>query len=221
MLLFAAFAPTAAYAQGSLPVFDHIVVIVQENRTPDDLFGSSPPAGGLCSGQDDFEPGVDIQDWGYMGSTKQCFAPHPLGPDPVNPDHSHAPGFTTMCDADTTGKCRLDACDQGTNCYSYVQKSDVQQYFDIATTYGFANYFFQTNEGPSFEAHQFLFGGTSGPNGTNTQGDFHDWFAADNPILAFSNNTGCSSNDPNQLGYVDGVKFDGTTATGSSSDPWY
>jgi phospholipase C len=47
--------------------------------------------------------------------------------------------------------------------YSYVQRSDVQPYFDIATNYGFANYFFQTNEGPSFPAHQFLFTGTSAP----------------------------------------------------------
>ncbi len=47
--------------------------------------------------------------------------------------------------------------------YSYVQKSDVQPYFDIATAYGFANYMFQTNEGPSFPAHQFLFTGTSAP----------------------------------------------------------
>ena len=45
------------------------MIIVQENRTPDNLFGTCAPSGGLCSGQDDFEPGVDIQDWGYIGST--------------------------------------------------------------------------------------------------------------------------------------------------------
>jgi len=191
------------------------VIIVQENRTPDNLFGTGAPSGGLCSGQDDFEPGVDIQDWGYIGSTPTCFSSLPLA-NSVNPGHQHGDFKNDYAGGN------LNACSDGTtDCYSFTQKSDVLPYFQIATTYGFANYFFQTNEGPSFEAHQFLFGGTSGPVGTNTQGDFHDWFAADNPILAFSNNTGCSSNDPNQLGYVDGVKFDGTTATGSSSDPWY
>lgn len=90
-------ASTAAYSQ-TLPTFDHIVIIVQENRTPDNLFGSAPFST-KCSGQDDFEPGVDIQDWGYIGTTPTCFTAHPLGSDPVNPDHSHG-GFTAMCDAD-------------------------------------------------------------------------------------------------------------------------
>jgi phospholipase C len=44
-----------------------------------------------------------------------------------------------------------------------VQASDAQPYFAIATNYGFANYMFQSNEGPSFPAHQFLFTGTSAP----------------------------------------------------------
>lgn len=212
VLLLASFTPTTAYAQAQ--PFQNIVIIVQENHTPDNLFGSAVQTN-KCSGQDDFEPGVDIQDWGYIGTTPTCFTSLPLSTT-VNPGHQHG----DFKNDDDSG--HLDACSGGTtDCYSFIQKSDVLPYFQIATTYGFANYFFQTNEGPSFEAHQFLFGGTSGPVGTNTQGDFHDWFAADNPILSFSNNTGCSSNDPNELGYVNGVKFDGTTATGSSSDPWY
>jgi phospholipase C len=47
--------------------------------------------------------------------------------------------------------------------YSYVIRSDLQPYFDIATSYHFANYMFQTNEGPSFPAHQFILSGTSAP----------------------------------------------------------
>jgi hypothetical protein len=78
---------------------------------------------------------------------------------------------------------------------------------------------FQTNEGPSFEAHQFLFSGTSAPTGIPTQQNFYNWFALDNSAL--TNNTGCSSIDPNEKGYVDGVKFDGSTKSGSKTDPWY
>jgi phospholipase C len=193
------------------------VIIVQENRTPDNLFGSAPFHTGSCSGQDDFEPGVDIQDWGYIGTTPTCFTAHPLGPDPVNPDHSHG-GFKAMCDADATGKCQMDACDQGTNCYAYVQKSDVQQYFDIATNYGFANYMFQTNEGPSFPAHMFLFSGTSGPTGVFGVGDYN-WFAAENPPQYFVNhtNTGCSSPDSqDNKDIVSGINFGG-----SERSTWY
>ena len=49
-------ASTAAWAQAQS--FSHIVIIFQENRTPDNLFGSALSSV-LCSGQDDFEPGVD------------------------------------------------------------------------------------------------------------------------------------------------------------------
>ena len=36
-------------------------------------------------------------------------------------------------------------------------------YFQLAEQYGFANYMFQTNQGPSYSAHQFLFSGTAAP----------------------------------------------------------
>jgi phospholipase C len=52
----------------------------------------------------------------------------------------------------------------------------VQPYFEIARNYGFANRMFQTNQGPSFPAHQFLFGGTSQPS-------------ADSPLFAAENMT--------------------------------
>ena len=50
-------------------------------------------------------------------------------------------------------------------------------YLTLATQYGWANYMFQTNQGPSFPAHQFIFGGTSAPNA----GDDHmGIFASEN-----------------------------------------
>ena len=116
-----------------------------------------------------------------------------------------------MCDLNAAGQCQMDACDQNMNCYAYVQKPDVQQYFDIATTYGFANYMFQTSEGPSFPAHQFLFSGTSGPTGISGQ-NYYNWFAAENPPQYFVNNTdtGCSSPDSeNNMDVVMGINFGG------------
>jgi phospholipase C len=47
----------------------------------------------------------------------------------------------------------------------------------MATTYGWANYMFQTNQGPSFPAHQFLFGGTSAPSAAD---DAAGIFASEN-----------------------------------------
>lgn len=42
-------------------------------------------------------------------------------------------------------------------------QSILDTYFHIASQYGFANWMFQTNQGPSFPAHQFLFSGSSAP----------------------------------------------------------
>ena len=58
------FLVTFAVAQTQQGPFKHIIIIVQENRTPDNLFGSHP-AGTKCIPQPDpFEPGVDIVDGG-------------------------------------------------------------------------------------------------------------------------------------------------------------
>jgi phospholipase C len=83
---------------------------------------------------------------------------------------------------------------------TYVNNSSevVQPYFEIAKNYGFANYMFQTSQGPSFPAHQFLFGGTSAPDfymdTLNTCGGVYpcyEWFAAEN---ATTNGTfGCTA----------------------------
>ena len=193
LLFLITLAATFAYAQ-TIPAgtFKHIIIVVQENRTPDNLFGSNP-ATANCRQENPFEPGVDIVDGGYG------YVPQPSGPpqlqlicnrslplsawDPnlstpgiVDPNHSHntpPPGQSVGgWVADFDGGNQDGFCYEysnytvyGSTCpsYSYVQRSDVQPYFDIATRYGFANYMFQTNEGPSFEAHQFLFTGTSAP----------------------------------------------------------
>jgi len=63
-------------------------------------------------------------------------------------------------------------------------------YLMLATQYGWANYMFQTNQGPSFPAHQFIFGGTSAP----TAGDDHmGIFASGNMrgMLGSNNRAGC------------------------------
>jgi phospholipase C len=59
--------------------------------------------------------------------------------------------------------------------FVYVNPGDVAPYFQMAETYTFADRMFQTNQGPSFPAHQFVFSGTSAPTETS------DLFAAENP----------------------------------------
>jgi len=171
----------AAPAQ-SAPTFAHIVIVFQENRTPDNIFGSNPT----------FEPGVDIATSG-------------LTPEPLDGcydiSHSHASfedalnsGFAAEPTSHKKG-CTLPSSPQ----FKYVDNSTgtVQPYFDIATNYGFANRMFQTNEGPSFPAHQFIFGGTSQPS-------------VDSPLFAAENMSvkgdvaGCAAASGQRVKLIDG-----------------
>jgi phospholipase C len=182
LLFLMSLALTFAYAQ-TLPHFQHIIIVVQENRTPDNLFGA---AGYPCGTEVPFETGADIENGGY-GDVPQsnntvvyepiCNTSLPLSSWdtnlPVNlqtiidPDHGYIGWGTDYDGGNLDGFCHeyqnyslyLSTCPS----YSFVQRSDAQPYVDIAANYGFANYMFQTNEGPSFEAHQFLFTGTSAP----------------------------------------------------------
>jgi hypothetical protein len=50
--------------------------------------------------------------------------------------------------------------------FKYVDNSTgiLNPYLTLATQCGWANFMFQTNQGPSLPAHQFIFGGTSAPS---------------------------------------------------------
>jgi phospholipase C len=63
----------------------------------------------------------------------------------------------------------------------------VNPYLKLATQYGWANYMFQTNQGPSFPAHQFIFGGTSAPSASD---DAAGVYVADN-LVGGGNMYGC------------------------------
>ena len=107
--------------------FNHIVLVIQENRTPDNLFSS-------CS-----IPGADLV---QVGSAVPLSVPYDLG-------HTHT-SYLSNAKEKWPSKAK-----------AYVQASDVQPYCQLANQSGFANRMFQTNQGPSYPAHQFLFGGTS------------------------------------------------------------
>src|SRR5262249_39227945 len=51
----------------------------------------------------------------------------------------------------------------------------VAPYFAMAEQYTFGDRMFQTNQGPSFPAHQFIYGGTSAPSASSSL------FASENP----------------------------------------
>jgi phospholipase C len=221
--LSAALAPAQTIPAGT---FKPIIIIVQENRTPDNLFGAGP-AGTNCQNENPFEPGVDIEDGGYgyvwisntlLERELICLGPLPLdgqydGNKYSDPEHAFPAWVTDYDTGSMDGFCHEYDNSTSTGCwsYSFVQKSDVQPYFDIATAYGFGNYMFQTNESGSFSAHQFLFTGTSAP--VAPKNDYYLDFVAGNPD---SSDSGCPQ----------GKQTDGTPAwvdpTGSQfSTNWW
>jgi phospholipase C len=200
VLLLVSLAPKPAHTQAVVK-FQHVVIVVQENRTPDNLFGSTP-SHSVCNSEDPFEPGVDIKNCGYDFNGNAIYLTSRALSDGLDPGHGH-PNWNDQCDFDlNTGACKMDGTCKSLGagadqCFAYVPKTDVQAYFDIATNYGFANYFFQTNQGPSLPAHQFLLSGTSAPVPYLTT--HYDWFDAGNTQDTVSghgvadDHTGCTA----------------------------
>ncbi len=153
--------------------FQHVVIIFQENRTPDNLF-HDPVL--MSRGADISSIGVNSSGQIVTLSAISLGIDHDL-------DHSHK-AFVSMYDggrmdgADRIGiSCSIGA----TNCpppnaqFRYVQASDVGPYFQLAEQYTFGDRMFQTNQGPSFPAHQFIISGTSAPTVAS------NLFIAENP----------------------------------------
>jgi phospholipase C len=198
------------------PQIKNVVIIFQENRTPDNLFHTLGPACPLPSNTDILAACIpekvtgSCYDISPCGISNQSGSPVvvPLKPTPlsgsVDPDHSHN-GFNNMCDPDpATLKCRNDGAwktsSPAGSSYGYVKNSAVTNsdgspgylldpYLILAREYGWANFMYQTNQGPSYPAHQFIFTGTSAPTDKD---DARSTFVSENfNNKVLSNNAGC------------------------------
>ena len=142
---------------GNSPIA-HVVVIIQENRTVDDLFNGFPGADTVTSGLNSKDKSVRLQPV--------------LLTDPYDISHSHGSFVTEYAGGKMNGFDRAPS-----NCthhagepkclphklraYAYVPRSEIRPYWDMARAYAFADHMFETDQGPSFPAHQYLVSGTS------------------------------------------------------------
>jgi phospholipase C len=152
-----------------------VVVIFQENRTPDNLFHGLRNADIANSGVNSLGQTITLQPVSLVTT--------------YDLSHRHD-AFVQMYD---NGK--MDGADRvtcgpqsGTTCppnpqFAYVNPSEVAPYFQLAQQYTFGDRMFQTNQGPSFPAHQFIISGTSAPTATS------NLFAAENT----KGGTGCTA----------------------------
>jgi phospholipase C len=140
-----------AAAPTGLGAIQHVVVIVQENRSFDDLFQGFPGANTVSSGLNSKGQTIPLQ-------------PIPLEA-PWNIDHE-AKEFFQACDGAPRGRnCKMDGFDKETTFgthppanlqYAYVPHSETKPYFDIAKQYVLADNMFPSQLDESFESHQYI-----------------------------------------------------------------
>jgi phospholipase C len=123
--------------------FQHVIVIVEENRTVDNMFNGFPGADTVTTGN---RFGVQV----------------PLQEVPLQPssggNHAHK-GFVHGYD---DGKMDGFDWEGGPTTYAYVNPTDVVNYWTLAPRFTLADEVFQMNMGPSFAAHVFLVAGQGG-----------------------------------------------------------
>ena len=159
----AAIAPIAPQIAGSAQMrqaqkIDHVIVIIQENRTVDNLFNRFPGADTAQTGKT------------HTGRT--------IALKPVSMKHPGDVCHEHECWVKAYDNGKMDGFDQiskhspdRTINYGYVPRSEAQPVWDIASRYAFADRMFQSNTGPSFPAHQYLIAGQSNLADNNPDGD--------------------------------------------------
>ena len=172
---------TVSRATVTLP--QYVIVMVQENRTVDNLFQK--------------QPGVDTQSFGFDSHHNRITLQRiPLGTD-IDCDHRHK-GFVE----DVTQGFDVPYCGSGvgpTAAFSYVDPADITQYTALATQYAFADHVLQSNEGDSYPAHIYLIAATSGSPGSH-------WNIAENGAGPFDKvryPQGCNSPPGKQITTID------------------
>ena len=131
----------------------HVVVVIQENRSVDNLFGGFPGAdtvstaptathGTVALRPVRLEQGADV-DHSHRYFLKQY-------------DHGKLDGFDTSAASGFTGPGST-----ATDGLGYVPADQTKPYRDLARQFTFGDRMFQSNSGPSFPAHLYLIAGTS------------------------------------------------------------
>lgn len=147
--------PTTLNAAGSLTrpsssKISHIIILVQENRTFDNLFHGYP-------GADYANTGVTHDGKVVKLKPGHLVEAYDLG-------HSH-PDFVTEYDGGKNDGFDLVATSPPSYKlapYQYVKRSEVRPYFDIAQEFTLGDHMFASQNGPSFPGHEYLIAAQSG-----------------------------------------------------------
>jgi phospholipase C len=128
----------------------HIVVIVQENRSFDNLFQGFPGADTVAAGK--------ASDGSVIPLRPMSMA---YG---IDPNHNYSDYLASLDGGKMDGFDSVGGWPSNeTNlAYTYVPRQEAQPYFDMASAYALADRMFQSNNSNSYGAHQYIIAGQSG-----------------------------------------------------------
>jgi phospholipase C len=135
----------------------HVVIVMQENRSFDDLFQGYPGANTVSSG---------------LNSKGQTIPLQPVGLEAAYEINHFAQDFILACDGSPPGQnCKMDGFDsEGTYGkgvvsnpqYGYVPHNETKLYFDMAKQYVLGDDMFTSHIDASFVSHQYIIAGQGG-----------------------------------------------------------
>ena len=162
----------------------HIIVVMQENRSVDNLFNGFP-------GANTQNYGTDIHGNKIMLKSESLVS--------ADMGHSHY-DFLTDCNYPSqvptiwqTASCQMNnfpydgsSSPDGSNAFFYVNPQYTQPYWQMAQTFTFGDNMFERNTGPSFPSHQYMIAAQSADADENPNGadDTGKWGCAGNSSVA-------------------------------------
>lgn len=154
----AGFTPPSAHRKSGSSAIKHVVLMIQENRSFNDLFATFPGATGTTTGKGLVKMGKHLKQESIALTEVPLLDKHDL-------THLYAGYLTAWHNGKMDGFNRIryvaNGKFEGTKPYQYVNPSDVQPYWTMGTQYALADEMFQTQGSGSFTAHQDLIrGGT-------------------------------------------------------------
>jgi phospholipase C len=170
-------------------VYSHIIVVIQENRSFDNVFGGA----GIS--------GADVATTG-LNSQNAPVVLHAQSYNSWDPDHAHASLLKEWNNGLMNGFDQITFSSSITNptkisdptyAYAFLPPEQIHPYVQMATTYSLSDRMFSSGLAPSFPGHEFLVAG---------RGPADDPIASTNPPIAW----GCPEPTVETVELFDGSK---------------
>jgi phospholipase C len=155
--------PPRAHSSAATPI-EHVVFIIQENRTPDNLFQGYPGADTVASG---------------LNSKGQTIAltPIAMSKEPYDLDNAETGFFPAYDHGKMDGFDRVGIFGPHSGYpnpqYGYVPKSESEPYFDMASQYVLGDRMFTSQIDASFTSHQYVVAGYASHAVNYPKGPWH------------------------------------------------